>query len=410
MPVAQTPQSRLGDFLRFRRLTGLAGTPFFLPVTSAILFVGLGDAVGGSYLTLYAVDTGHLSPLELGMFLSILALSGITISTVFARWFDLTSTLVPLFLALLMSAVGYALLPATNRFYLLLLIAGLPLGISMAAFPLLFALAKGHLDAVGDETAEGGIAMMRATWSVAWAIGPALAALIDTFFEFRGVFLTTAMCAAVAIIIIGAARVRARHGPTKMDFSLPPCRRTRRQIGLAAASLTLFHMAMFMGSIALPIVTIRDVAGTRVDVGLLFSVCAFLEVLVMFAFVLHPSTPGNRAWILAGFVAFMLCFVAAACAPSVPMLLAAQLLRAVGIGLIAYQGISYIQALMPDRVGSAAALFSNTTNAGFLFAGLAAGGWAEAFGYRSMFLACAGLSGLGLLMFHFQSRIYPDDG
>jgi SET family sugar efflux transporter-like MFS transporter len=59
---------------------------------------------------------------------------------------------------------------------------------------------------------------------------------------------------------------------------------------------------------------------------------------------------------------------------------------------------------MPGRVGSAVTLFSNTTNAGFLLAGLAAGGWAQVFGYPSMFLACAGLSGLGLLLLHLQPK------
>jgi SET family sugar efflux transporter-like MFS transporter len=44
---------------------------------------------------------------------------------------------------------------------------------------------------------------------------------------------------------------------------------------------------------------------------------------------------------------------------------------------------------MPNQVGTAAALFSNTTNAGFLLSGLTAGAWAQAFGYRSMFIACA---------------------
>jgi SET family sugar efflux transporter-like MFS transporter len=85
--------------------------------------------------------------------------------------------------------------------------------------------------------------------------------------------------------------------------------------------------------------------------------------------------------------------------------LAAQVLRAVGIGLIGYQGISYMQALMPNQAGSAATLFSNTANAGFLFASLTAGGWAQAFGYRSMFLACAAQSVLGLVMIQLQPRL-----
>jgi len=44
-------------------------------------------------------------------------------------------------------------------------------------------------------------------------------------------------------------------------------------------------------------------------------------------------------------------------------------------------------------------------NAGLVFAGLAAGGWAQVFDYPSMLLACAGISGLGLLMIHLQSKM-----
>jgi hypothetical protein len=57
-----------------------------------------------------------------------------------------------------------------GRVIFLLLIAGLPLGTSLAVFPQLFALAKAHLDRVGAETAERGTAMMRATWSIACSL------------------------------------------------------------------------------------------------------------------------------------------------------------------------------------------------------------------------------------------------
>jgi SET family sugar efflux transporter-like MFS transporter len=311
----------------------------------------------------------------------------------------------PLFLALFMTVVGYALLTVTNRFLLLLLIAALPLGTAAAGFPQLFALAKGHLDQIGEQTAERGTAMMRATWSVAWAIGPALGALVITFFEFRGVFLTTALCAVLASAIIGLARVRATRRTMPADANQTSVHPTIRETGFAASSLTFFQMAMFMGSIALPIVVTQKLGGTNGDVGLIFSVCAFLEVLVMLAFVLRPSISGTHRWLSAGFVAFVLYFFVITWAPSVAILLLAQVLRAIGIGIVGYHGISYIQVLMPDRVGSAATLFSNTANAGFLLAGLAAGGWAQLFGYRSMFLACAVLSGLGLLMLYLQPKL-----
>jgi SET family sugar efflux transporter-like MFS transporter len=387
-------------------LQALLRTPFILPITIAVLFTGAGDAVGGSYLTLFAVEQGRMNPLELGIFLTALAVSGIVVCTAFGSWFENRSSVIPVFLALVMTTVGYLLLTTTTRFYLLLLIAGGPLATSLAGFPQLFALAKGHLDQVGAETAERGIAMIRGTWSIAWAIGPVLGAFVVSRFDFRGVFMTSALCAGFAILSLASARVPAA-GPKKLDSSSKLSTQLSGQTWLAAVSLVLFHTAMFMGSIALPIVTTEELKGTKADVGLMFSVCAFLEVLVMFTFVIRPSKAGSRHGISFGFLAFLLYFLVANWSPSVAVLLGAQVLRAVGIGLIGYQGISYIQALMPNQVGTAAALFSNTTNAGFLLSGLTAGAWAQVFGYRSMFIACAVLSGLGFLLLHFQRPLHP---
>jgi SET family sugar efflux transporter-like MFS transporter len=390
----------------FSGLQALLKTPFFLPITVAILFIGVGDAVGGSYMTLFAVDQGHMNPLELGVFLAAFALSGIAVNTAFGRWFDSRPSMVPVFLVLVTTTAGYLLLTTTTRFYLLLLIACGPLATSLACFPQLFALAKGHLDQVGADTAERGIAMVRGTWSIAWAIGPALGALVISRFDFRGVFLTSALCGGLAILAVAAVRFPAA---SKLNLSSKLTTQPSSQTGFAASSLVLFHMAMFMGSIALPIVTTHELRGTKADVGLIFSVCAFLEVLVMFTFVIRPSKAGSRHWITFGFLAFILYFLVATWSPSVAVLLGAQVLRAVGIGLIGYQGISYIQALMPNQVGMAAALFFNTANAGFLLSSLTAGAWAQTFGYRSMFIACAVLSGLGLLLLHLQPAVLRDD-
>jgi MFS transporter, SET family, sugar efflux transporter len=405
MPVEPPFESLQEEPSQFRHLAKLARTPSFLPLVSAILFVALGNAVGGSYLTLYVVDKAHLSPLSLGVFLTVYSLSGMIISTSFGRWFDRKPSPIPLLLALVMTVTGYTLLSATTNFYLLLLIAGIPLGTSLAVFPQLFALAKGHLDRVGADTAERGTAMMRATWSIAWAVGPALGAIVISSADFRGVFLAAAVCVVVATIIVASARVHALPSTATTSLELKSSSRTIREAGFAASSLTLFHMAMFMGSIALPVVATHELGGTKADVGLIFSVCAFLEVPVMLAFVLRPSAAGSRGWISAGFLAFVLYFLTITWSPSVSVLLAAQVLRAVGIGLIAYQGISYMQALLPNQAGTAATLFANTANLGFLCASLTAGGLAQAFGYRSMFLASAFLSVVGFVAIQLQPRI-----
>lgn len=387
------------------RIRELRAVPFFVPLATAILFIGLGDAVTGSYMTLFAVDRAHLSPLALGTFLTVFALSSILVSTAFGHWFDRAPSRVPLFLALLMTTVGYALLTLTTQYHQLLLIACLPLGTSAAAFPQLFAIAKGYLDDAGDATTERGVAVLRALWSAAWAIGPALGAIAIAAWGFSGVFLTTALSGFIASLIVLLARVRVPNRTSISKADLIPDRQSLRTVGLAASSFILFHMAMFMGSIVLPIVVTRDLGGTKSDVGLIFSLCALMEVLFLLKFVLRPSTQGYQRWLSRGFVCFLLYFLTIFFLPSVAVLFVAQALRAAGIGLVGYLGIGYIQSSMPNRIGSAAALFSNTVNAGSLLAGFAAGSLAQAFGYSSVFAACAGLSGLGWILFQVQLRL-----
>jgi predicted MFS family arabinose efflux permease len=49
------------------------------------------------------IDKAHLSPLALGVFLTVYSLSGMIISISFGRWFDRTPSPIPLLLALVMT-------------------------------------------------------------------------------------------------------------------------------------------------------------------------------------------------------------------------------------------------------------------------------------------------------------------
>ncbi len=170
---------------------------------------------------------------------------------------------------------------------------------------------------------------------------------------------------------------------------------------LAFAALVLFHTAMFMGSIPLPIVLTGTLGGTKTDAGLAFSLCAALEIVVMGALIWRPLKRGERAAIVVGFAAFATYFVALALARSVSAVLWAQLLRALGIGLVSYLGISFLQSLLPHRPGAAAALFSNSGQVGSVAAALGAGALAQAFGWTSVFVACAVLCVAGLVLVRF---------
>jgi SET family sugar efflux transporter-like MFS transporter len=368
---------------------------FFIALVVVDIFVGLADAITGPYIVLFLVDQAGLSPLSLSAILTARALSGIVFSTGFGAWIDKRTTAAPLLLALGGSAIGYALLGFTTNFVALLVIAAIPVAIGAAAFSQSIALAKRNFSQANPHTVNRAIGVLRASFSLAWAIGPAIGAILISAAGYRGAFFASAASGAIALATLAIVRSRvvlaeAGHARPPKPVNGGPA------VALAFAALALFHTAMFLGSISLPIVLTTSLGGVESDVGITMSLCAALEIVVMGALIWRPLQRGERAAIVAGFAAFIVYYVALMLAHSVGAVFWAQIPRAIGIGLVTYLGISFLHSLMPHRAGAAAALFSNAGQLGSVLAALSVGGLAKAFGYASIFAVCAFLSAAGL--------------
>src|SRR5690606_8426940 len=135
--------------------------------------------------------------------------------------------------------------------------------------------AKGYLDRVGGAAVGRGMAALRLMSSLSWAIGLALGAGLVAGWSFTGVYLGAAGLAVVALIVVLASRVKV------VPADSAERQRITRDVIKAAApaviAMTAFHTVMFMGSNAMSIVVVTEL-GTATDVGLLFSLCAALEV------------------------------------------------------------------------------------------------------------------------------------
>jgi len=66
---------------------------------------------------------------------------------------------------------------ALTQTWMLIAVGVALFGPSSASFALMFAMAKGYLDRVGGETVSRGMAALRMTSSLSWAIGPAAAGI-----------------------------------------------------------------------------------------------------------------------------------------------------------------------------------------------------------------------------------------
>ena len=373
---------------------------FFIALVVVDIFVGLADAISGPYIVLFLVDRAGLGPLGLSAILTARALGAIAFSTAFGAWVDKRTTLAPLLLALAGSSVGYALLGFTTSFVALLVIGAVPIAIGAAAFSQSIALVKREFHRSSPHTANRAIGVMRASFSLAWAIGPMIGAILVATTGFRGAFLASAASGVTALATL--ALVRAKPIPADaVHVKRAKPANGGLAIMLAFAALALFYTAMFLGSIALPIVLTTSLSGTESDVGITMSLCAALEIVVMGALIWRPLQRGERAAIVAGFAAFIVYFIALTLARSVGAVFWAQIPRAIGIALVTYLGISFLQSLLPHRAGAAAALFSNSGQLGSVLAALGTGGLAKAFGYESIFIVCAILSAAGLALVCF---------
>lgn len=369
--------------------------PFFTPALLAILFAMLAEAMAFSYIALLAVDEIGMAPIELGAFLGLSAISGIVATTIFGHLHDRRPVTWPLLLSLLAKVIAFAICAVATETWVLLLNAAVLFGISSASFALLFAMAKSYLDGSDEPTIARGMAALRMSNSVSWAVGPALGAALVAFWALDAVYIGAASLAGLALAVVLLSRVRVVPRSSLRQTITPA---VVLSVAPAAVALVAFHTAMFTGSNAMSIVVGQQL-GSLVDVGLLTSLCALLEVLVMGMFIVRPMRRADKRLMFAGFVIFATCFLLPALWPTLPSLYLAQLPRAAGIAIISIVGMAYLQESLPGRPGMASALFGNTASAGLLLSGIGTGIWAQSFGYWSLFGVCAVLCLVGAGLF-----------
>jgi len=376
----------------FRQSIALFKVPSFTPAILAILLATLAEAVAGSYMALLAVEKIGMSPLELSAFLTLSAISGIAVTTLFGHLHDRKPILWPLLVAMGAKILGLALCAALTQTWMLIVVGVALFGPSSASFALMFAMAKGYLDRVGGETVSRGMAALRMTSSLSWAIGPALGAGLVAGWSFTGVYVGAALLAALALGVVLASRAKVVPADTSERQKITVD--VVRAAAPAVIAMTAFHTVMFMGSNAMSITVVQEL-GSETDVGLLFSLCAALEVMVMGVFVVRPMARVSVPLMVLGFALFATYFLMALLWPTLLSLYLGQIPRAAAIGILSVVGMAYVQDLLPGRAGIASALFGNTMSAGALLSGLGTGIFAQAFGYWAIFGVCALLCGIG---------------
>jgi SET family sugar efflux transporter-like MFS transporter len=124
-----------------------------------------------------------------------------------------------------------------------------------------------------------------------------------------------------------------------------------------------------------------------------------VEVVAALALAALPSWISQRALITGGMVALIVYFGLTVIAGGMPLLLAGQVARGIGIAVVGAAGIRFFQEALAPETGRATTLFSNASTAGSLVAGVLAGAAVRVVGYASALALCGGLATLATALF-----------
>jgi SET family sugar efflux transporter-like MFS transporter len=156
------------------------------------LIFGLSSSFFVPFSSLFGIDEVGMSNIGFGIFMTIMAIGGIVISSYIAKLSDTRmSRKKILIISSIFGAIGYTLFAFLRSYIPLSLSAFFVLGVSASSIPQLWAYARDALKAADVKKEEVPFVMniFRMFFALSWTIGPALASWLLVQVGFKGLFL-----------------------------------------------------------------------------------------------------------------------------------------------------------------------------------------------------------------------------
>ncbi|MFD7659582.1 sugar efflux transporter [Actinosynnema sp. NPDC059797] len=377
---------------------GPASSRFFAPLLAVSLFTGVGYALAGPFLSVFLVKELAAGPLAVGAFLFADSVAALVVGTLVARLSDARAVRRDVILVgSVAAAVAYGLFSVLRDYRLLLVVSLTLVAVASSLVPQVFAYARQALERAGSAKAPLAISALRMVTSVSWVAGPPVSAVLIDTSGFTGLFGVAAGLYLAAAVVTFA--LLPEPGGTSAAPGAGRADAPRRDVVLAAAAFVLLQGGEMLGYLVLPLYVTDVLGGTTSDAGLVMGLCAALEIPLMLGFGALALRVDHGRLVLAGGVVALVYYAAMLPATATWQVAVAQVPRAVVISTVMGVGISYFQALAPDRPGYASTLYANTLKVAAMVSGPLLG-LSQVLGYRSAFAISSALTvvGLGLLL------------
>jgi SET family sugar efflux transporter-like MFS transporter len=349
-----------------------------------------------------------MSPVVFGGFMTVTAISSIVIGTVLSHRSDTHhSRRQMLLLGALTGAIGYTGYAYVRNITGLIVVGSIALGISSITFSQLFAYARESLKRNGVPSREAPLYMniFRMFFALAWTIGPAVAAWILHAYSYRGLFLSAALLCVVFLILVA---IFIPEIPPEANATARPHVRLRALLRQPTVmpwfiAFTLVFTATTMSMMDLPLLIIEVLHGTQTQVGIVYSLGPIFELPFMFYFGLLATRidPARliRAAVILAFIYYGLLALVRAPWQIYPLQILSAAFVAVAMGV----AISFFQDKIPQQPGAATNVYVNAQRIGATAGYIIFGSVGGKFGYRAVYVACAILCVVALVLIFAQT-------
>lgn len=294
------------------------------------------------------------------------------------------------------ATLGYASIASSQSLVLVYLSGLLAVGTSVI-FPQLFAVSRERLLGEWEDTAQVmGMTFLRMLFSLGYVFGAIVASLLIQAMPIRTLFLliSASIAGLTLFSIITVRKIDTTYVNHKSHYVAYQPTTTPTKTILISTFLPVFVALVLMrGSdnarlVYLPLVNLH-VFNDMSIAPLMFGLSAGFEIIFLILVGYLSSLIGERHTIITGALAGIVYFVIMASTTSLTVLFFAQIIYAFFISTLFGVGMTYVQGLIPSRVGLGGSLYMNAMQIGSLI-GLVAPLFVA--GYTpAVFLAPAGL-------------------